>query len=233
MIETMTNHPVAAQTRSSAVDKSPAGDNSVGHGLILGSASPRRAELLASLGLAFEVRAVEIDESALVNGDDVEPGSAVERIAVAKFVAFAPKPGDERTLLTADTLVACDGTVLGKPDSPGHVAVMLDAMSGCEVTIVTAVCVGRLGAAPATLVVTTQVLLRQIAAHEIERYAASRAGIDKAGGLALQAEARPFIERVYGCWANVVGLPLCAVTQLLGAAGSPSCSVERCGTHRG
>jgi len=182
--------------------------------LTLGSASPRRADLLASLGLAFDIEAVTIDEESFIDPDERDPGVIVERIARAKFAAFAAGPV-HRLLLTADTLVACDGSVFGKPDSPDHLMSMLGYVSGRPLAIATAVCVGDRGAAPAVELVTTTVELRTLTTAEIDSYVATGAGIDKAGGLALQAQAAPFIQSVRGCWSNVVGLPLCAASRLL------------------
>ena len=211
----------------------------------LGSASPRRADLLASLGLAFDIEAIAIDEESFVDPDDQDLSVIVERIARAKFAAF-PVGSDRRLLLTADTLVACDGSILGKPVSPDHLVSMLGYMSGRPLAIATAVCVGDRGAVPAVGLVTTTVELRTLTATDIKGYVATGAGMDKAGGLALQAEAAPFIQSVRGCWSNVVGLPLCAASRLLrpalghaelgnsvrrSAMGDVACSAELCGRH--
>ena len=86
--------------------------------------------------------------------------------------------------------------------------------------------------------VTTTVTLRELTSDEIEAYVATDVGLDKAGGLALQSEAMSFIDAVDGCWANVLGLPLCAVARLLGlsASGPTSsgrCTPRLCGSYRG
>jgi septum formation protein len=101
-------------------------------------------------------------------------------------------------------------------------------MDGRTLEITTAVCVGRPGAAPHTVLVTTLVALRRFREGEIARYVASGAGDDKAGGLALQAEAAPFIASTRGCWSNVVGLPLCAVASLLDVAPTGATQQQRC-----
>lgn len=218
--------------------------------LILGSASPRRAELLARLTTRFEVRTVDIDESALIRAGDDEPGAVALRIAAAKFSGLVERGFDEPArLITADTLVACEGAIMGKPRSDDHLAAMLDHMSGRTLAIATAVCVGEVGGIgtveramdPMAEVVTTLVELRELTSKEIDGYVATGVGADKAGGLALQSGARPFVAAVRGCWANVLGLPVCAVVRLLGPAvagadrrgiwADPSCSVERCGRH--
>ncbi len=206
--------------------------------MILGSASPRRAALLGSLGVRFVVRTVAVDETAMAAGAS-DPRLSVERIAAAKFHAFEARDAGEPTLLTADTMVACEGVVMGKPDGADHLTTMLAMMSGRELTIATAVCVGTLGASPTSAIVTTEVRLRDISENEIASYVASGEGFDKAGGLALQSQARPFIKSVEGCWSNVLGLPLCAVSRLLaldyadGIVPDDLCSTARCGSPDG
>ena len=122
---------------------------------------------------------------------------------------------------------------MGKPTTNAQLTAMLESMSASELTIVTAVCVGRRGLAPLVETVTTVVELRPLTVSEIEGYVSTGAGMDKAGGLALQAQAKPFIHAVQGCWSNVVGLPLCAVSRLLATDADESlrCSIELCGSH--
>lgn len=217
--------------------------------LVLGSASPRRSDLLSQLGVHFEVRTVEIDERSLVdaNGNIVD---SVERIAQAKFAAFsnrnAAKAGrdssdrdnsnDPTLLITADTLVACEGRILGKPDDDQHLTQMLHEMSGAQLEIATAICLAPVESVPPTQTVTTLVALRDLSDAQIAAYVASGAGLDKAGGLALQGEAGGFIESVNGCWSNVLGLPLCAVQADLAKqqrkrAVVRSCTPGLCGRH--
>ena len=173
-------------------------ENTTAPNLILGSASPRRADLLRRLGVSFVVETIDIDEQALVASNDVV--AVVSRIAQAKFAAFAEQDEPrEGPLLTADTLVACNGEILGKPNRNDDVTAMLSAMSGQSLTIATAVCFGLVGAAPLTEVVTTRVDLRELDEGHIARYVASGVGLDKAAGLALQAEAGEFIATVDGC----------------------------------
>lgn len=203
--------------------------------LLLGSASPRRHDLLARLGVSFEVRVVGVDEAGLVDGDVV---ASVERTSAAKFGAFAlSDPAlHGRRLLTADTLVAGDGAVLGKPASPSDAEATLNRLSGQELTIASSVCVGIVGERPASRTVTTVVHLRTLTPAEIQAYVETGAAGDKAGGLELQGRAGSFIDAVDGCWSNVVGLPLCATADLLDAPSrdgsadlwSP-CSGRRCG----
>lgn len=185
--------------------------------LILGSASPRRADLLTRAGYTFHVRTVEIDEpSARLGIADGDIVAATLAIASAKFEAFekdevrVPEP----LLLTADTLVACRGVTMGKPDSADAVAAMLAHMSGQRLSITTALCLGKAGRQPRMSTVTTGVQLVELGSAQIEQYVEAKVGLDKAAGLALQSEARPFVSSLDRCWSNVLGLPLCAMHSL-------------------
>lgn len=201
--------------------------DTAGPALVLGSASPRRAALLESLGVPFVVSVVEIDELAALDAP-LSGRQAVAQIAAAKFAAFDEVSDAAQTLLTADTLVECDQVVMGKPSSPDEVNSMLHQMSARTLEISTAVCLGPAGSAPPPITVTTMVTLRSLLEDEIERYVASGSGLDKAAGLALQSSANGFIESVEGCWSNVVGLPLCAVAQGLDLAPHGTSYTERC-----
>ena len=201
--------------------------------IILGSASPRRRELLGQLGVEFEVVLVDLDESGLSDGD---VASSVERTSLAKYNAFATQHAalHGRRLLTADTLVAGAGSVLGKPTSAADAESTLARLSGEELTIASAVCCGEVGGQPNRRTVVTTVQLRPLSADEIRDYVATGAAADKAGALELQGRAASFIASMDGCWSNVVGLPLCATAELLdlpgGAEGWSPCSGRRCGT---
>ena len=188
--------------------------------------------MLDTIGVAYGVATVDIDEVRLVSEGDA--AASVRAIAEAKFAALAESV-DADLLLTADTLVACDGAIMGKPPSDDALVAMLNEMSGHALSIVTAVCIGAPGSTPATDTVTTTVKLRVLRGSEIADYVATGVGSDKAGGLALQAEAGPFIDSVDGCWADVLGLPVCLVEAMLAGAsgddGARDCSVERCGGH--
>lgn len=183
---------------------SPAG----GEKLVLGSGSPRRSTLLAELGVEFEVRAADVDESTAVG---------VAAIARLKFEALAAALAD-RTIMTADTLVMLDGRALGKPVDREDATAMIMALSGRTHHVKTATAFGRAGRDPKVLTTTTSVTLRTLAVDEVRTYVATGAGDDKAGSLALQAEAAPFIAATRGCWSNMMGLPVCDAAELLGIA---------------
>lgn len=194
--------------------------------LILGSASPRRQHLLAGLGVDFEIRTADVDEAALAD-DDL--AASVQRSASAKFDALASSLEPGQTLLTADTLVGGDGAVLGKPVDDADAIRMVSALSGHELTIVSALVYGAGTANPARRTVTTVVQLRPLTATEIEAYVATGAAGDKAGALELQGRAAGFIASLDGCWSNVVGLPVCSVRELLGIDDERRCSELDCG----
>jgi nucleoside triphosphate pyrophosphatase len=196
--------------------------------LIVASASPRRHELLAALGLAFVVRPAAIDEEAAARGH--APGDAVLAIAVAKAEAM---PHADALVLTADTIVVLDGRVLGKPDSPADARRMLGLLRARRHRVLTAVCLatddGR-----RTAVVESEVQMRAYGAEEIDAYLAAGGGLDKAGAYGIQDEPLRPVDAIAGCWCNVMGLPLWTAWGLLHAAGlrsprTPDAVFARCG----
>jgi septum formation protein len=199
--------------------------------LVLGSGSPRRHALLDQLGVAFSVVVADVDERPLWSGDVVD--SAV-RSASAKHRAITALVDADAAVLTADTLVAADGQVLGKPRDRSDARRMLQLCSGRPLVVVTALSSGRAHEAPTTRVVETTVHIAPLSDEVIDEYLATDVALDKAGALELQGAAAGFIERLDGCWSNVVGLPVCAVAELLDLepAGTPwadRCLGRRCG----
>lgn len=195
--------------------------------LILGSASPRRHELLDSLGVRFSVVAAGVDEERLAAG--LEAHDAVVALALAKAEAIRSRLGDVHVpILTADTLVIGPDGLVGKPTSPEHIEELLAGYSNSSVEVVTGVAVSTPGQSDtSTRAVSTWVHFGEISAADRARYAASGVGDDKAGGLELQGAAKPFIDRVEGCWTNVVGLPLCSVAELLDRPELVACAAVR------
>lgn len=180
--------------------------------LLLASRSPRRAELLTCLGLTFEVRAADVDETP-------RPGEApagyVERLAVAKARAAA-RPGV--LSLGADTTVVVDARILGKPADRAEAAAMLLSLAGRSHTVMTgvAVCTGQ---QTRSLCVATEVRFRGIEPWEAEAYADTGEGLDKAGGYGIQGIGGIFVESICGSYSAVVGLPLAETEQLLRECG--------------
>ncbi len=176
---------------------------------ILASASPRRRELLASLGYAFDVVPAEIDESV---HDAEAPGDYVERLAVAKARAVLKQhPG--QVVLGADTTVVCNHEILGKPCGPKEGASMLQQLSGQDHEVMTgvAVCSSR---GHNVQIVVSRVHFRILSTAEIDAYVASGEGRDKAGGYGIQAIGTIFVRHLEGSYSGVVGLPL-SETELL------------------
>jgi len=179
--------------------------------LIVASASPRRAELLAAAGIAFEVRPAHVDER-VIPGEDAE--HYVRRIAEAKARTIADAAPD-RAVLGADTVVVVDGRILGKPEDGADARRMLGLLSGRTHQVLTGVClVGPAqGGNPArdTRVAITDVQFAALTTAEIDWYVASGEPADKAGAYAIQGRASRFVTRIDGSYSNVVGLPVSLV----------------------
>jgi septum formation protein len=177
--------------------------------LILASASPRRRELLAALGLTFDVLAPEIDETPLPNEP---PRVFAERLAVEK--ADAVKRESEATAIAADTIVVLNNRILGKPTDTKEAFEMLRALSGNTHQVVTAVCVSAPGGRH-VFSVATDVTFRVLADAEIEAYIETGCPMDKAGAYAIQGGAAHMVKSINGSYSNVVGLPLCELHETL------------------
>ena len=185
--------------------------------LILASASPRRAELLSAAGFTFGVEPAAVDES-VQPGED--PETYVLRVAAAKAMAVASKPGraaageSRPIVLGADTAVVSDGVILGKAETPDEAAGMLKRLAGAVHSVYTGVVLVRDGS-QVSAVACTQVHLLPLSDDEIRAYVATGEPIGKAGGYAIQGRAARFVDWIEGSWSNVVGLPLATVSSLL------------------
>jgi septum formation protein len=178
--------------------------------LILASASPRRADLLAAAGFTFEVMPIEIDERVEL---EEAPEAYVSRLALAKARAVGRRnPGS--IVLGADTAVVADTRILGKPADPREAADMLALLSGRSHDVLTGVAVCRDGV-EACEVACTRVRFLHMSAAEIAWYVASPEPYDKAGGYAVQGLASRFVHSIEGSYSNVVGLPVSVVHRLL------------------
>jgi septum formation protein len=194
--------------------------------IVLGSASPRRRDLLAAAGVDFEVESPDVDES-LPAG--IEPSAAARLLAERKARAIAERHrgATDVVVLAADTIVAVlrDGAheLLGKPADEADAARMLRSISGTRHQVVTGVCAlaTRPGAEPALGHERTWVTMRPITDAEVAAYVASGEWRDKAGGYAIQETADRFVARLAeGGFDNVVGLPVGLALELLGRAGA-------------
>ena len=182
--------------------------------LVLASASPRRAEILKTLGLAFEVRVSGADENALEEEDDI---AFVRAAALAKLTTVLDEIDEEGVfVLAADTVVCVEGARLGQPDDDEDALRMLGLLMGRDHIVRTAVALGR--ARHGVLecrVVETRVWFRGADVEELRRYVARGESGDKAGGYGVQGMASGFVTRLEGSYTNVVGLPAAEVVGLL------------------
>ena len=181
--------------------------------LYLASASPRRLELLAQVGLHAHVVPQHVDESRLAGE---RPADYVVRVARLKAECARQSPLCDASLpiLAADTAVVCDDMVLGKPGSRTEAQAMLQRLSGRTHQVLTAVAVADRRRSAVELV-STNVTFRELSEAEIDAYWASGEPHDKAGAYAIQGLGAMFVSRIEGSYSAVVGLPLFEVLQLL------------------
>ena len=175
--------------------------------IILASASPRRRKLLAAAGLDFDIIIPEIDETPLPGE---HPRAFAERLAVEKTEAVSA----DGIILAADTVVVQNDTILGKPVDAADARKMLEALSGAEHEVITAVCI-RDAARSEVFSVSTRVVFRTLSCDEIDDYIAGGEPMDKAGAYAIQGGAAHMVRSIHGSYTNVVGLPLCEVLEHL------------------
>lgn len=185
-------------------------------GLLLASSSPRRRELLKSLGAPFEAASPDVDERV---EDGELPEDTVRRLALVKARTAAER-SPNRPVVGADTLVVLDGHVLGKPETSDQARQMLLSLRGRVHRVLTGVAVvdGQRGETRTSLC-ESHVLMRNYSASEIDRYIASGSPFDKAGGYGVQDQILNPVSHVEGCRSNVIGLPLCTITMLLKELG--------------
>lgn len=184
--------------------------------IVLASASPRRKDLLQSLGLAFQIEPAEVDEHWEGKPD---PRVFAETLArrKAKFVAARHHRG---LVIGADTLVYIDDEILTKPSDQSEARAMLHRLSGRTHTVVTGLAVvepesGR----TVSCFEETSVSFRVLSAKEIQRYVATGEPMDKAGAYGIQGMGALLVARIEGCYPNVVGLPLVRLARLFSDFG--------------
>ena len=183
--------------------------------LILASDSPRRRELLETLGLVFEVESPDVDES---RNPGEAPAAYVERIAREKAGAVA---GPGRLVVAGDTAVVHEGKVLGKPAHPEEAMSMLRRLQGEHHEVFTGVAVVGWNEGPieASVVDATDVAILPMTDHEIASYVSSGEPMDKAGAYGLQGAGGRFVEKLTGSPFTVVGLPIHLLPRLIAKAG--------------
>lgn len=169
---------------------------------MLASQSPRRAEILRQAGISFTVRTALVDETPL-------PGEApeeyVRRLAEEKARAVEAAPAE--TVLGADTTVVVDGQILAKPEDAADATRMIRLLAGRGHDVLTGICLRR-GSQSIRDFASTRVWFAAMSEREIAEYVASGEPMDKAGGYAIQGRASKFVERIEGCYFNVMGLPV-------------------------
>jgi len=196
----------------------------VGDGsLILASGSPRRADILAVLGIAHEVRPTAVDEAEL---EGESAAALAVRLARAKALEVAREVEAGRWILGGDTVVVVDGEMLGKPTDPLDAERMLIRLSGRAHEVVSALALVRsTGDSRAPIVLdgvrVTEVTFRTLGLEEIREYVASGEPMDKAGGYGIQGRGAALVTGVRGDYSGVVGLPVSLMVELLASAGRP------------
>jgi septum formation protein len=183
--------------------------------LVLASGSPRRRELLAQAGYRFQVQVSSVAEARRPDEDAIRFATRLAR-EKAEDVFARCSPG--ALVLGADTVVACDGEVMGKPADAADATRMLLRLSGRTHQVVTGVAVVWGEGSAEVAAELTHVTVRTISPQEVSEYVAGGEPMDKAGAYAIQGYAGRWIPRINGCYFNVVGLPLALVTSLLEGA---------------
>jgi len=182
---------------------------------LLASGSPRRRELFALLGLPFTVASADVDESPQ---DGEAPALMVKRLAQAKALAAAHSvlAANVAFIAAADTIVSLDGVALGKPANVQDAQSMLRTLRGRVHQVHTAIVLleARTGRMLSDLA-TDDVLMRHYGDDEIVAYVAAGDPLDKAGAYAIQHTSFHPVAEMHGCFANVMGLPLCHLTRML------------------
>ena len=185
--------------------------------LVLASSSPRRADILRRLGVAFETAPADVEEP------EAPPDADAVALAQERAAAKAAVGASQRssgTVLGADTVVEVDGVVLGKPRDAEEAVRMLKTLRGREHRVVTALAL--VDAATGESVEgyrASRVQMRDYTDDEIEAYVASGDAMDKAGAYAVQSQGFSPAKRVAGCYLNVVGLPVCSLLDMAGRFG--------------
>jgi septum formation protein len=187
--------------------------------LVLASASPRRAEILAAAGIQFEICPAQVDESP-VSGE--APKQLVERLAKAKAESVARELANEKDviILGADTTVVLDGQILGKPKNADDARAMLRTLRDHEHQVITGFSIIRISDGPRqTGSETTRVWFSPMTDQEVDAYVLTGKPLGKAGAYAIQGLAARYIPRIEGCYFNVVGLPISRIWKALTELG--------------
>ncbi len=185
------------------------------HLLVLASTSPRRIGLLRQLGIEFEV----VDPGDAENSFSPDPEAHVREHALGKAEAVASRRPNE-LIVAADTIVVLDGKIIEKPRGADEAREMLRMLSGRTHTVISAIAIMRKHEPYSDVrIEETRVTMKMLSPMEIDAYVATGEPMDKAGAYAAQGLGAMIIERVDGCFYNVVGLPMSLLFDMLKAAG--------------
>ena len=191
--------------------------------IILASGSPRRREILADLGATFTVITADVDESS----EEKDPALLASSLASRKGLAVYEKLVSEHPslasnpIISADTVVFCDGEIMGKPKDASDAKRMLKKLSGISHEVCTGICVIKDGKVFCDSV-TTKVFVDELSDEEIDAYIATNDPFDKAGSYGIQGIFSKHIGKIEGCYFNVVGLPTNALSHLFKKATGES-----------
>ena len=180
--------------------------------IILASQSPRRKQLLEQIGLKFEIEPSNYEEDMTL---EMTPEKLVEHLSLGKAKDVAGRHKDA-IIISADTIVAMDGEVFGKPKTAERAKEMLEKFSGKAHTVLTGFTVidGETGK-QISKCVATKVYFKNLSEKEIDAYIATGEPLDKGGGYAIQGLAALFVEKIEGDYFNIVGLPILPLTEEL------------------
>lgn len=180
-------------------------------GLVLASRSPRRVQILGMLGFAFEACSPDFEE---IVPEGMAAAEAPEYLARGKALSLPPQGGDV-LVLGSDTVVILDGRLMGKPSGPDEALEMLTALNGRTHTVITGVALARNGRILESGAASTSVTFARTGAADLRAYAASGEPLDKAGAYAIQGRGAALVEKVDGCFYNVMGLPVQLTLRML------------------
>lgn len=186
--------------------------------LVLASGSPRRREILTQLGLSFRVQTSQTDETI----NNLLPAAAVEQLALRKAKAVAPGC-DSALVIGADTVVALDGEILGKPEDGGDAARMLNLLQGRTHQVYTGIALVQVRSGQVIRELVdhnqTRVTMRALSPQKIEWYVGTGEPLDKAGAYGIQGLGALLVEKIEGCYFNVVGLSISLLDEMMERMG--------------
>ena len=185
--------------------------------IILASQSARRRDILENLGIKFDIKVSRADESM---SPDLSAGENVESVSLRKAEAVENElgitPEDDTLIIASDTVVVCDGVILGKPKDKAHATEMMRMLSDRRHSVISGIAVIYRGKRVSAHE-ETEVEFRSLTDAEIEAYVSTDEPYDKAGGYGIQDKAAVFVRGIHGDYLNVVGLPVFHLFHLLEA----------------